>query len=528
MITAFSKATIEAYLNRELNDYSWIKEGVAPDLLESIKVVCPTFNPKLSLFTHQLAGIYLGLCLDQFLFFLDMGLGKTILALSLIQCRIDLKQVNTALVVVPNVVNIENWLYEIASFTNLTAVGLSGNKNQRLAALNQPAQIKLINYDGLKVLMAELKEVKSRKKAENGQKRRRQIDNFAARDFANSFDMLVLDECHHVKNTTSLNFKLCNILADHIHYRIGMTGTPIGRHATGFWGQFYIIDRGETLGIHETLFHQALFRERSTRAGYIERYLPKKNEVKLHLLLQNRSIRYSDEECNDVPSVTFIKVNFTLTDEVKRYGKQLIKTVIQTVSDDTEQKKKENIYAKTRQLCSGFIYEGTEENRVTIRFPHNQKLVEVEDIVTELPPDSKIVIFHYFQESGRQIIELLKKLKLKFVIIGGLSEDNVEAYRQFRNNPDITILVLNMASGGEGLNLQIANYAIVYEPIDHPDTDRQAIKRILRTGQTKHCFVYRFITASSVEERIMEFVTEGKHLFDALLEGKVEINSLIG
>ena len=53
--------------------------------------------------------------------------------------------------------------------------------------------------------------------------------------------------------------------------------------------------------------------------------------------------------------------------------------------------------AKTRQLCSGFIYEGTEENRVTIRFPHNQELVEVEDIVTELPPDSKIVIFHSFQ-----------------------------------------------------------------------------------------------------------------------------------
>lgn len=527
MIASFSKATIETYLNRKLNNYSWIKESGSNELLEAIKTVSPTFNPKLPLFTHQLAGIYLGLCLDQFLFFLDMGLGKTLLALSLIQCRLDLGQINTALVVVPNVVNIENWLCEINMFTNLTAVGLSGNKNQRLNALNQQAHVKLINYDGLKVLMAELKEVKSRRKVDT-QKRKRQIDNFAARNFANSFDMLILDECHHVKNTTSLNFKLCNILADHIHYRIGMTGTPIGRHAAGFWGQFYIIDRGETLGIHETLYHQALFKDRVTRSGYVEQYLPKKNEVKLHELLKNRSIRYADGECTDVPSVTFIKVNFILTDEVKRYGKQLIKTAIQAANDSTEQKKKENIYAKTRQLCSGFIYEGSEENRVVVRFPHNQKLTEVEEIITDLPPESKIVIFHYFQESGRQIIELLKKLKTKFVVIGGLSEDNVEAYRQFRNNQDVTTLVLNMASGGEGLNLQVANYAIVYEPIDHPDTDRQAIKRILRTGQTKHCFVYRFITANSVEERIMEFVTEGKHLFDALLEGKVEINSLIG
>lgn len=67
----------------------------------------------------------------------------------------------------------------------------------------------------------------------------------------------------------------------------------------------------------------------------------------------------------------------------------------------------------------------------------------------------------------------------------------------------------------EKVQTQVANYAIIYEPIDHADTDRQVIKRIARTGQLKHCFIYRFITKKSVEERIMEFIQEGKELFQS-------------
>lgn len=527
----FSKQAIEQYLNRDLEDYNWIKEGVYLDLLESIKSICPMFNPKLPLFTHQLAGVYLGLCLDQFLFFLDMGLGKTILALTLIQCKIDLNQIENALVVVPNLVNIDNWIQEIEMFTNLVAVGLGGTKAQREAALKKPAHIYIINYDGLKVLMTELKAVRSRKTTT--QKRKRKIDDYASRSFAQRFDLLVLDECHHAKNSSSLNFQLCAILSEQIHFRFGMTGTPIGRNAAGFWGQFYIIDHGETLGEHEEMFQQALFKQRTTKAGFIEIYLPKKHEVLLKNMMANRSIRYADYECGDVPKMTIIKVSFSLSDEVKRYGKQLILDALAN-SNTNDRAKKENIYSKTRQLCSGFVYESIQSEdslkaeRVVVRFPNNQKLAEVESIITDIPDDSKIVICHFFKESGRQLVDLLTKLKIKFVIIGELSPDNVAAYRQFRNDPTVKGLVLNMASGGEGLNLQVANYAIIYEPIDHADTDRQVIKRIARTGQLKHCFIYRFITKKSVEERIMEFIQEGKELFQSLLEGNVNYDSLLG
>ena len=40
--------------------------------------------------------------------------------------------------------------------------------------------------------------------------------------------------------------------------------------------------------------------------------------------MANGSIRYADYKCKDVPRMTIIKVSFSLSDEVKRYGKQLI------------------------------------------------------------------------------------------------------------------------------------------------------------------------------------------------------------
>ena len=72
-----------------------------------------------------------------------------------------------------------------------------------------------------------------------------------------------------------------------------------------------------------------------------------------------------------------------------------------------------------------------------------------------------------------------------------------------------------MASGGEGPN-SAANYAIIYEPIDHADTDRQVIKRIARTGQLKHCFIYRFITKNQLKSVLWSLYKKEKNYFNPI------------
>lgn len=301
-----SKSSIDAFLQMQRDDFSWIKEAPREELLAAIREICPQWQPKIPLFTHQLAALYLAHSLENFLLFLDMGTGKSLIALSSIQIRIHLKQIKKALFVVPNVVNVENILQETVKFTNLKAIALTGTKPERVAALKQKADIYVVNYDGLKVLMTELKPTKSKSKS----KQKRTIVPYIARNFANQFDMLVLDEIHHVKHTTSLNYSLCELLSQHCQYRLGLTGTPFGRDPVGLWAQFNVIDHGETLGSSKALFLQALFKQKMNYFGGVDFYLPKKNEPMLHKMLLHRSLRYIDSECSDLPPLVTTNYKF--------------------------------------------------------------------------------------------------------------------------------------------------------------------------------------------------------------------------
>lgn len=447
---------------------------------------------------------------------------NSLIALALIQLRKNcLKQIKKTLVVVPNVVNVENWIQETHKFTNLKPIALVGTKAERTRALKQKGDIYILNYDGLKVMMTELEPVKGK------DKRKRIIQKYMARDFANQFDMLVLDETHHVKHTTSLNYKLCEILSNHCAYRIGMTGTPMGRDPIGLWSQFHVIDQGETLGTSKTMFLQALFKQKTNYFGGVDFYLPKKNEAVLHRMMLHRSIRYADSECQDLPPITNTTFTFQLPGETRKYYKQLINDAIH--QDVAENEKRQNIYIKTRQLCSGFMYEGEAKERIVIHFNGNPKLEAVDELIDDLPNQSKMVIFHIFNQSGLELCDLLKRKKIKHAIIGSSSKNkNVDEYKKFLSDPTVTILVLNIMSGGEGLNLQIANYAVMYEPVDRPDVFRQVMKRIHRTGQLKRCYMYQFVTKNTVEEKIMGFLAEGKCLFDALVDGRLSLESLLG
>lgn len=448
---------------------------------------------------------------------------NTMIALSILMCRFQLKEVKKALIVVPNEVNIENWLLEIKKYTQFTAIALLGTKEKRKTQLQKPAQLYLINYDGLKVLMTDLLPV-TRKKSTAKQSKARKINPLVARQFAQGFQLVVFDECHRVKHSTSLNYKLANIIASQVEFRFGMTGTPIGRNPLDFWAQFHIIDRGVTLGAHEQLFKEAMFKQRFNRGGFSEWYLPKKQLPVLNKMISNRSLNYADTECNDLPELTVTQVYLPFAKDASLYYRQLLTDAITMMENDPN--KKINIYAKARQLCSGFIYEGDPAKRSVIRFPECEKLTALEELIEDIPASSKILIAYVFHESGVQIQALLHKLKIPSVDISGTQKDNNKAYHDFLTNKKIKVLTVNILAGGEGLNLQVANYIIIYEPINQPDKHRQMVKRIHRTGQRQRCFVYQFITKKSIEEKIKEYLDEGRDLMEALMNNTVNLTDL--
>lgn len=74
------------------------------------------------------------------------------------------------------------------------------------------------------------------------------------------------------------------------------------------------------------------------------------------------------------------------------------------------------------------------------------------------------------------------------------------------NDPegDEFVFLLSSKAGGCGLNLIGANRLVLFDPDWNPAADQQALARVWRDGQKKDCFVYRFITTGTIEEKIFQ------------------------
>ena len=74
---------------------------------------------------------------------------------------------------------------------------------------------------------------------------------------------------------------------------------------------------------------------------------------------------------------------------------------------------------------------------------------------------------------------------------------------EFQSNDNIFVFILSTRAGGLGINLIAADTVIFYDNDWNPTMDSQATDRAHRIGQTKKVHVYRLVTKSSVEERIL-------------------------
>jgi len=69
---------------------------------------------------------------------------------------------------------------------------------------------------------------------------------------------------------------------------------------------------------------------------------------------------------------------------------------------------------------------------------------------------------------------------------------------------DTRVFLLSSKAGGTGLNLIGASRLVLYDIDWNPATDMQAMARVWRDGQKKHCHVYRLLTTGTIEEKIYQ------------------------
>lgn len=495
-----------------------MKQLRAEEILSELKhfKVQPRF--KTEPWLHQLVCFYIGLCRPEFLFLLDMGAGKSKIVLDLMTQAQREKKLDYALVTVPRLINLGSWETATLEHSELEPCLAMGSIEEKYERLIKPSgDITIIDYPGLQLALT--KKVKSGKRGVHLER-----DDKKVREIQRIYNFITIDEIHKCKNPESLRFGILRQLTNTADYRYGLTGTPFGRDPAAVWGQFFLIDRGASFGETLGMFRAAFFKETVDYWAGTSYVFDKRMDRKYYQTLQHRSIRYEEDELDDLPKLAYQKIELDfLPDQREQY----LRAIEQLVSAQSDPTKMENSFIRLRQISAGYLSWKDEYGPHLVEFSENAKLDAIERLVDEAG-EEKVVIFHEYTQSGKMITERLKKMEVEFVWLYGGSKNPVSLVDKFKNNPKIRVFVANSESGGTGVDglQKVCRYLVFYEsPVD-PITRKQAIKRVHRPNQKNRVFVYDLIIRKSIDLRVLSFIEEGRNLFEALVNGNERAGSL--
>jgi len=137
----------------------------------------------------------------------------------------------------------------------------------------------------------------------------------------------------------------------------------------------------------------------------------------------------------------------------------------------------------------------------------------------------KLIIFTEHKDTLNYLVQRIRGLlgnpEAVLTIHGGTSRDaRRKAQEEFRNNPDVLVLVATDAAG-EGVNLQNASLMVNYDLPWNPNRLEQRFGRIHRIGQTEVCHLWNLIANETREGAVFQKLFEKLEIEKKALGGKV-------
>jgi len=424
---------------------------------------------------------------------LDMGLGKTAIALHAITALIKHKQVKRVLVVAPKTVAETVWKQEAEAWSLPLVVSVvSGTETQRMEALDALADVYVIGRDNLGWLFT--------------------IPTFTA-------DMLIIDESTSVKNRSTLRWaSLCQKsityrgkkrlrktrLIDMFNRVLLLSGTPASdANYQGLWSQMYLLDKGERLGktISEFRLRYMIAQEFNGYPVYTH-MRPGAIDV-INEKLADLCISMRSEDYLQLPERIDIVRSFDMCKEYDKMDSDGVLTVdgIDIIAGDTLTR-----YNKLQQLSSGFIYDEMGNAHVL----SNNKLEVLKELIEDT--DENVLIMYKFQYEKDLLIKEFNAIPL---------EDN-ESISDWQKGK-IKIGLLYPASGGYGLNLASGGSVIIWYTMPLSlEQYLQANKRLHRQGQEKPVRIYHLIghakKRNSIDKMVYNLLRVKKEILDGLMD----------
>lgn len=442
--------------------------------------------------------------------FLDMGLGKTLTSIAIMDIWHAEHPDSRFLVVAPALVAKNSWPDELERFKSVHSLDWAvavGTPKQRLAAINENRTVTIIGQDNLAWL-----------------------DRTVA---CWPWTGIVVDELSGYRNPKSNRFKVLKARradrANHpsgrrrtsngelpIDWLLGLTGTPATKNLLDLWAQMMLVDGGRTLGRSMERFKGEYFHEsRWIKNPYgVSQCIEWEPLDGAQARIMDRigadclSMRAADK-LPGLPDLLTVDHWIDMPAETRAKYDEIRRAMVLEVSgrEDVTAANAGVLTGKLSQLTAGCVYPDSDDSDRTVMHVDDAKMDELGRIVAEA--DGPVLVFYRFKDE-------LERMMQRFPGMREVHEDGVLAEW---NAGRVPLLAAHPMAAKYGLNIQHGGHEIVWLslPWSLEDYD-QANARLHRSGQEKPVLVHRILESGTVDGRILSVLEHRASLHDAVMD----------
>lgn len=412
--------------------------------------------------------------------FNEQGTGKTGSVIWAADYLMTQKRINRVLVICPLSIMDQAWRMDLFKFAMHRSVDIAhGAKDKRRAVINGPAEFVIINYDGVEIV---------------------------ADDIANGgFDLIVVDEANAYKNAQTKRWKTLNSLIKPDTWLWMLTGTPAAQSPLDAYGLAKMVNPQGVPRFFSSFRDQVMVKLTNFR------WIPKEGATHTVFNALQPAIRFTKDECLDLPEMTYVKRRIELTTQQKKYYDLLKKKmIIQAAGEEITAPNAAVNMSKLLQISCGAVYSDAGE---TLEFDISKRYAVLKEVIDEA--SQKVLVFVPFKHVINLLYEKLNADGVESEIINGdvPAGKRNDIFNRFQTTPNTRVLIIQPQAAAHGITLTAANTVVWWGPTSSLETYAQANARVHRSGQ-RHPTTVVQLAGSGVEQ----------HVYN-LLDNKIDVNT---
>ncbi len=415
----------------------------------------------------------------------EPGTGKTMSALWAADYLMTRGEVRRVLILCPMSIMHSAWMQDIGNSVihRSAIVAHHSQAARRIEAVQEGHDIVITNYEGLDLISKEVKN--------DGR-----------------FDLVIVDEANAYKNPQTKRWKTLNALLTPNMYLWMMTGTPAAQSPLDAYGLAKLVN---PKGVPS--FYTA-WRDMVMTKLTMFKWTPKADAAeRVHRALQP-AIRYTKEQCLDLPPVVTMTREVPLTPQQAKYYNALKTAMVAQAAGETiTAVNAAAALNKLLQISCGVAYS---DNGETVEFDATPRLNVLLEVLEET--DRKVIVFALFRSAIETISTFLNKRGVACEEIHGgvTATKRGDIINRFQRLPEPRVLVMQPQAAAHGITLTAADTVVFFGPLMSVEQYVQACARADRKGQTSDKVTVVHIQGSPVEKKMF-----------AALAGKVDDNRLL-